>query len=223
MVKEISEIIDRAELVLRAAYAGLEMMRLSSGAKKDLGLRNVLTFGRSVTFVVQNLSSKSEVFEEWYKPHQDKLKSDPVFSFFRDARNNLEKQGRLEVSTSAQIKRFGDAEMNALSAEKPPGATGFFIGDQLGGSGWEVPLPNGETIKFYVDMPSDVAVVEQTFAGDLAEKYLGKCDKTALELCERYLAGLSEIVDGAREHFLNQPPAQIYNGNRLPPYIRVVK
>ncbi|MEO9630978.1 MAG: hypothetical protein ABJG14_11125 [Sulfitobacter sp.] len=221
--KEISDIVNRAELVLRTAYAGLDMMRLSSGAKKDLGLRNVLTFGRSVTFVIQNLSSKCERFEDWYKPHQDRLKSDPVFSFFRDARNNLEKQGRLEIATSAHIKSFGDEEMKVLSADRPPGATAFFIGDQLGGSGWEVPLPNGEKLKYYVEMPSDIAVVEQSFAGSLAEKYLSDNKQTALELCEQYLAGLSDIVDSAREYFLAQPAAQIYRGSRLPPYIKVIK
>jgi ABC-type anion transport system duplicated permease subunit len=58
------------------------MMRSEKGSQKNLGLRNVLTFARSVTFVLQNLSSKSEDFDNFYTPHQEKMKADPVFSFF---------------------------------------------------------------------------------------------------------------------------------------------
>ncbi len=39
----------------------------------------------------------------------------------------------------------------------PPGAQGFFIGDSLGGSGWEIQLPDGSTEKFYVALPPEIA------------------------------------------------------------------
>ena len=38
----------------------------------------------------------------------------------------------------------------------PEGANGFFIGDNLGGSGWEVYLPDGSTEKYYVAMLDEI-------------------------------------------------------------------
>ena len=40
---------------------------------------------------------------------------------------------------------------------QPPGATSFFIGDELGGTGWEVPQPDGSTEKvLYFDLPEEI-------------------------------------------------------------------
>jgi len=39
---------------------------------------------------------------------------------------------------------------------QPPGATSFFIGDELGGTGWEVSQPDGSTEKYYIDLPEEI-------------------------------------------------------------------
>jgi hypothetical protein len=219
---EIESVIARAEDVLQAAYAGLDMMRSEKGSQKNLGLRNVLTFARSVTFVLQNLSSKSEDFDNFYTPHQEKMKADPVFSFFPDARNNLEKQGKLQIEVKAEIT-LSSADMQAINVGKPPGAKSFFIGDELGGSGWLVDLPNGEELKYYTVVPTSVASVETHFNGVLIEKFLPDDGRSAVELSEHILEQLSIIVDDARLVYLEQPPAERYNGKPLPSYLRIVK
>jgi hypothetical protein len=199
------------------------MMRSENGRKKNLGLRNVMTFGRSVTFVIQNVRGKDPRFEDWYLKHQDKMNADPVLKFFRDARNNLEKQGRLELGIMAKIRHLGPNEMSALERARPPGAESFFIGDSLGGTGWITKLPDGSELSFYVELPASVGEVEQHFTGDLANKFLGETKQNTYELAEYFLRELSKIVDDASDFFLKQPPAEIYNGKRLPPFLRVVK
>ena len=220
---EVAAIIRRSDEVLRTAYAGLEMMKSPSGLTQNIGLRNVLTFGRSVTFVLQNLNGKHDRYEEWYQPKQERMKSSKLFSFFRDARNNLEKQGKLDISTSVHGMAFTSEKMSAFEAERPPGATSFFFGDSLGGSGWIVKLPNGEDLHYYVQVPESIAKVEQYFSGALAEKYFGASSDSTLELAKIYLGELSEIVDDASKFFLNEEPAQMHNGKRLPPHLRIAK
>lgn len=219
---ELAEIIDRADAVLRTALSGLSMMRSENGNTKNVGLRNVLVFGRSVTFVLQNLRGKHPLFDGWYAKQTTEMAKDPVFTFFREARNHLEKKGQLEVATSAVIHSFSSDTMALLEAQKPNGATAFFIGDQLGGSGWEVQLPDGTSQKFYVEPPSDVAVVDQVFSGELAHLYLPSDSRSTLELATYYTDALARIVDDARQVFLDQPASQTQAGVRLPPYLRVV-
>lgn len=221
--RNVTEVLRRAEEVLRAAYAGLEMMKSSKGNTRDLGLRNVLTFSRSVTFVIQNLRGKAPNFEEWYLPHQEFLKSDPVFNYFKDARNILEKQGKLELGVHAELKKFDSDIMRKLEIGKPPGAGAFFIGDPSGGSGWEVKLPNGEILKYYIDLPEEVGTVSQFFLGEYAEKYDPHLNKSTYELAEYVLEKLSSILDDARKYFTKADGAGKVNGVRLPPYLRVIK
>ncbi|MDO6588561.1 hypothetical protein Q4543_24250 [Salipiger sp. 1_MG-2023] len=223
MTDEVDGILRRAEEVLLSAYKGLEMMRDPSGATKNLGLRNVLTFARSVTFVLQNLKGKHEAFEGWYADKQNQMKDDPVFSYFRDARNNLEKQGKLEAATTATVESLGPKELRALEQTKPQGATGMFIGDQLGGSGWKVELPNGQTEKFYVDMNDGNISVEQTFSGKLADKWLESDERSTEQLAEYVLEQLSEMVADAFKTFTSKDTMQPIAGKRLPHFIRVIK
>lgn len=219
----VTEIIRRADEVLRVAYVGLETMKSPSGFTKNIGLRNVLTFGRSVTFVLQNLRSKDERFEQWYEPHSQKMKNDPIFCFFRDARNDLEKKGKLGVATSMEINSFSSYDMSRLEKDRPPGATSFFIADALGGSGWIVDLPNGEKLTYYIELPQSIGKVEQYFSSDISKKYLQDNDRSTVDLAMYFLDELSVIVNDARRFFLNQPSSSTHFKRRIPGYLRVVK
>lgn len=151
------EILDRTEQTLETAKQGYEDLMASNKSRRFLGLRNLIVFGRSVTFILQNLKSivGEEQFSSWYKNHQDSLKEDTVMKYFVKLRNELEKQGKLPVSTSVKINHFSTDMLNKYP--KPKGTVGFFIGDQFGGSGFEVQLPDGTIEKYYVELPTDVA------------------------------------------------------------------
>lgn len=220
---EAAQVLQRVEGVLSTAYLGLEMMRDPSGRKKDAGLRNVLVFGRSVTFVLQNLRSIESSFDDWYDPHVAKMKADPIMQYFKDARNNLEKQGRIDVKTSATINALNDETMKLMQKTKPPGAKAMFIGDQLGGSGWEVELQGGETLRYYVELSVEIGVVEQSFALPHSDKFKSLENKSTLELTEHFLGSLSEIVNDANRTFAGAGPSQSINGRRIPSFLRVVK
>ncbi|MCF3593462.1 hypothetical protein LZG00_05565 [Rhodobacteraceae bacterium LMO-12] len=219
---ETEEVLRRAEEVLFAAEAGLSDLESTNARTRNLGLRNLIVFGRSVTFVIQNLRGKEPEFDEWYAVKQSEMKEDPAFKFFLEARNKLEKQGKLGVSSSCQIRALTPETMKNVE-KQPPWADGFVIGDRLGGTGWTKKLPNGDELTYYVDLPTEIGKVEQRFMD--FEGYLkdGLSEKTVDELSRHYVEKLAEILDSARSRFLKEDASQRLKGKRLPSYIRIVK
>ncbi|WP_374088534.1 hypothetical protein [Methylomicrobium lacus] len=220
-IKDTAEqVIRRAEEILQTAQHGLEDLKSGNGSKRFAGLQNLLVFGRSVTFVIQNLRSVVEDFDRWYSPIQEQLRADEVMKYFVELRNQILKQGRLQTAIEINAS-FSSNDLQKLGTP-PPGAKGFFIGDQFGGSGWTIELPDGSEAKYYVELPRSIAEVKQVFA-DVPESARAAMEgKSVEELGEQYLAKLGEIVDSCRKHFLGAP-AQRVGGRRLPPYLRVVK
>jgi hypothetical protein len=208
--------IKRAEQVLDTAYFGLKVLKTGAPSERSAGLRNVLVFGRSVTFVIQNLKSivGEDRFNRWYAPIQDQMRADPLMRYFVEARNNLEKQGRLDVGVSGTIHGLSDSDFAKL--EKPPfESTSFFMGDQNGGSGWEMDLGGGESIKYYITIPKSVGEFRQVFLS-LPENIPSEIrDLSVDELCSIYLDKLAALLMSTRKEFLLSPKER--------PYLRLVK
>lgn len=214
--ESINLAIKRAEQVLDTAYFGLKVLKIGDPSERSAGLRNVLVFGRSVTFVIQNLRSivGESRFNSWYAPFQDQMRADPLMRYFVEARNNLEKQGRLDVSLSATIHSLNSNDLEKL--EKPPfESTLFFIGDQNGGSGWEMDLGGGESIKYYISIPKSIGEVRQIFHS-LPENISQELrDLSTDELCSIYLEKLSSLLAATKKEFLL--------GSKERPYLRLVR
>lgn len=219
---EIKEILQRVEETLDTAKQGLSDLVEPSRTRRNTGLRNLIAFGRSVTFVMQNLRGvHGSDFDSWYLPHQEILKTDPLMRYFVDARNELEKQGKLSVATICKINVSLPDDIEKFG--RPPfGATSIFIGDQLGGSGWMVELPDGKTEKYYVELPLSVGEVTQHFTNFPAAKAPELANLSIEELCSMYIRKLDALVNLAKSHFLNEhQPQQAITKNRS--HLRVVK
>lgn len=72
MSSEIQAIIIKAEETLQTARYGFDDLTSGNRQRRFSGIRNLVVFGRSVTFVLQNLKTPvGEVgFNEWYEPLQ---------------------------------------------------------------------------------------------------------------------------------------------------------
>lgn len=204
--QEIAAALQRVNDTLETAKQGLSDLLDPSRSRRVTGLRNLIAFGRSVTFVIQNLRSiKGLDFDSWYEPYQESMKGDPLMRYFVDARNELEKQGKLNVSTSVNLN-FSTSDLQKFG--RPPlGAKSFFIGDHLGGSGWEVELADGRTEKYYVELPSSMGEVKQKFMNFPIAKAPELADHSVEELCSMYITKLEELVRLAKAHFLPEPEA----------------
>lgn len=201
---EIQQVLSRVQDTLNTAKQGLADVLDPSRVRRDAGLRNLIAFGRSVTFVIQNLRGiKGLDFDAWYLPHQEAMKADPLMRYFVEARNELEKQGKLSVSTSAHLKSFSFEDINKLGP-RPVGARSFFVGDYLGGAGWEVELADGTTEKYYVELPPSIGEVKQRFTNFPTAKAPELAGLSADELCSTYIAKLDELLRQAKAHFLDE-------------------
>lgn len=203
---EIEAVLQRVDETLQTAMHGRDDLLGSQRNRRMSGLRNLIVFGRSVTFVLQNLRPVvgTDNFDAWYAPRQDAMKASPLMRYFVDARNALEKQGKLSVSTHARVNSFSPADI-AKFGRPPANATSFFIGDQFGGTGWEVALPDGSTVKYYVELPASIGKVKQQFSDFPVAKAPELADKSVEDLCRMYLDELAELVAAARARFIPAP------------------
>jgi len=197
----ISEILQRSRQVLATARHGLDTARREP-AHRVAGLHNAIVFGRSVTFVLQNLRSIEPDFDEWYEEHAAGMRQDPLMRFFVDLRNKIEKQGLMPTQGYAHVKEFEYPKDLAKLGPRPPGAMGFFIGDELGGSGWVIRIAEGAAEKLYVEFPAEVgkAGLAFTSAPGLAAG-AAPSEADALRLTEEYLARVERILALAEGRF----------------------
>lgn len=197
--EEIDEILEGAQRMLRAAHAGLKQFQETEGEDRILGLYNAVTFGRNVTFVLQNLKGKADGFEEWYEERVEILKEDPVCSHMKELRNEIVKEGSEGVST------YASASINSadLWEKAPPWADTIFIGDQYGGSGFSVEKADGTEVKFYYDFP-DENIETGLYFPELEENERGwEMPNDAEEDLKYYVKILAELVRDAEEEFGN--------------------
>jgi len=149
------------------------------------------------------------------------MKADPLMRYFVVARNELEKQGKLSVATSVHIKAL-PTEDSQKFGRPPAGAKSFFIGDHLGGTGWEVELADGKTEKYYVDLPPSIGEVTQQFSNFPDAEAPELAHRSVEDLCTQYIAKLEDLVRLARAHFLPEPETPMPPGLTRS-HLRVVK
>jgi len=219
---EIKAIIQKAEETYQTARFGYEDLTSGNRSRRFSGLRNLIVFGRSVTFVLQNLKTPvgEENFSTWYTPLQEEMKSDVLMKYFVTLRNEILKQGKLPVSMSMTVN-FSSNDISKLGTP-PPGAKGFFMGDQTGGSGWVIELADGTEEHYYVNIPESMAKIQQHFS-ELPVPDDDELKKKPIEeLCKYYLDKLEVLIDSAKKEFLGEETKKVGN-IRLPSYMRVVK
>jgi hypothetical protein len=94
------------------------------------------------------------------------------------------------------VHSFGPAEMKQFEPA-PPGATGFVVGDQYGGSGWRVKGADGTEEMYYVDLPNEIA---QSFI--LLDGLPAQFQQlSTLQLVGQYLDKLANLINEAKAQF----------------------
>jgi hypothetical protein len=155
--KTATSVLTAVRRTLATAELGYNDMIGDDVLRRIPGMHNFLTFSRSVTFVLQNLRSIVDGFDDWYSPYATEMEATPAARRFKQLRNELEKQGTTRgVGNSLHINHLNTDDLQPLLQHPPPGAKGFFIGDQNGGNGWEIEV-GGQTEHYYVELPPHVA------------------------------------------------------------------
>jgi hypothetical protein len=200
-VKTTNEILKRCDETLATARFGLEDIK-SSPERRLAGLRNLVVFGRAITNVLQNLRSTEPDFNEWYKPFQEEMENDPLMKYFYRLRSEILKQGNLGTGSYAHIRTFHFPQDLQKVGPPPPNAKSFFIGDQLGGSGWEVLMDDGSVTKYYVNLSGEIGRTGLHLL-EAPDEHLGNklYNKDIEYIGGLYLDYLKRLVDQAKTKF----------------------
>jgi hypothetical protein len=194
-------------VILDTARVGLDdFIHAATPARRLAGLRNAVVWGRAVTNVLQNIKTfDRERFARWYEPRQAVLRENADFKYLYELRSQLLKEGVLgRISGSMHIEHFNTNQLAEL--HPPPGARGFFLGDRLGGSGWEVALGDGTVETYYIELPTTWKIKTAAhFADVTTELGLPPPAKPIDRLLAEYLDHLSGLIRDADAEFKPRP------------------
>jgi len=195
ILKSLQETIDTAEY-------GYKMLVDGKPPERAAGLRDLVVFGRAVTNVLENLRGTESDFDVWYEKYRNEMQSDELMHYFYKMRSEILKKGQLKVGAVGRIKRMYLPQDFQRFGPPPPNAIRFFMIDSLGGTGWEIALPDGSIEKYYIDLPSDIGEASLAFPNP-PRMHLGReiTDNSAKSLSRLYLDYLQKIVKNAKEKF----------------------
>lgn len=201
MIRTANDILRSARETLDTARQGLVDVQ-DDPKRRMSGLRNLVVFGRAVTNVLQNLRSVRSDFDDWYGPVQKELESSHLMKFFYDLRSEILKKGDAGVGNRVHIKSLNFPVDMAKFGRPPVRACGFFIGDSVGGTGWEVEVSTGIVEKYYVDLPPEIGSAGLYFRNAPGMKSsTDPAQADVIALCAEYFSTLDAIVKRAEEFF----------------------
>jgi hypothetical protein len=200
----IAGALQRTDKMLQVCRLGLsDFLAMHQPERKTPGLYNLVVYGRAVTNVLQTIRTfRSDEFDAWYEPIQSAMSADPLMRYFYKLRSSILKEGLIpSTQNSISIDYLNTDDVARLP--RPPYAAAFFIGDQLGGSGWELHLPDGTVEKYYIALPPEWGVRAWSQVPNPPSMHKGAAvADTSLEaLAQLYVAYLEDIVRQAHERF----------------------
>jgi hypothetical protein len=206
----VEQILAKAADMLNMTEQALEDLNGSDPRRRLPGLRNIAVWGRSITNVVEKLKTPlgDETFSGWYTPYREEMEGDELLKYFYQWRSKILKEGETPATTTTSYIGYLDsAGIARLNQNAPPGTTATFIGDQLGGSGWIVSLPDGTEEKVYFELPDDMNITINLHAADPPRSHAGERleNPTLGDLAERYVAYLRRLVNDAHATFSGKP------------------
>lgn len=184
---DLDTALRRARETLRTAELGLADLAGEDPARRWPGLRNVAVFGRAVTFCLQTARASTPQFDAWYEARVREMRSWPDSQMWVTLRNSIEKEGDHRGHVRTHIASMSTADLTRLP--QPPGATGMFIGDEHGGTGWIVEVAPGRTEKFYATFPIDGI--------DVSLRLDDRPHDDIVEVASDYLRRLRALLDDA--------------------------
>ncbi|MGA2683232.1 MAG: hypothetical protein ABSF44_15705 [Candidatus Bathyarchaeia archaeon] len=198
------QVLERTKEMISWAEFGYKTLHSNSVKDKKAGLVNVIVFGRAVTNVLQKLKTTEPNFELWYKAYVDEMETDPLMKYFYNLRSAILKAGQpLNLSSSTFINHFSSADFARIPLP-PPNVKikGFFMGDNLGGNGYEIELSDGSIEHYYIDIPSDIGRTILSFENP-PSSHLGKplTDYSIDNLSRLYLDYLQRMLKDANARF----------------------
>ncbi len=102
-----------------------------------LVLNQLLVTLRQVTFMLQKRKAEIPDFAAWYDAWRERMASDPLMIWLRDARNTVEKVGDLDLASTARVTMIADwvdhryVDLEVPAALDPAAIATLFSGERL--------------------------------------------------------------------------------------------
>lgn len=190
-----------------------------AGQLRDI-INRVAVEGRSVTNILQKLRGAVQGFDDWYKRYVGEMRNDELLRFFYDLRTQSLKEGEDSIIGGSYDTRkqrgtlimkgqdFIFVGVNPDGTEyrefhpKPANAVAAFVGDEQGGSGWEVMNSDETKSNVYVKIRGLDPAIELHFSTP-PKIHLGQLieDTSARNLCTLYVSYLLKMVQDAEKYF----------------------
>lgn len=193
--------------MLAMAEGGLTDFVSGDPRRRRPGLMNLFTYGRSVTMTMQTMRNTDARFNAWWTPLQTKMAQDPLMKFFNQTRTDILHEGELSTANYTAIGMRGPVDLGAIIRDMrryaPPNTISTFLGDQTGGNGWEVQMPDGSIEKVYFQLPEGVDIESGLQFADPPTQHYGVpiTDTSIGNLGRVYLRTLANMVEEFIERF----------------------
>jgi hypothetical protein len=197
----ITDILRSAHEALDTAHLGYAMVR-DVPSRRLPGLRNVVMFGAFVGASFEELRESGPHGNDWYKSIRKKIVDSPVTRLFRELQTEFRKRDAAGVSSQARLKTFNyPADLEKLG-KRPPRATELFMGDEIGGTGWEVELAPGRRGKYYVVLPAEYGTVDVFLSNTpIVQTSRDPRPIDIVDTSDRYVSLLDDTLRGAELQF----------------------
>lgn len=187
-----AELVESAEDILRLAEEGLRWIEAGAKDKRLAGLRNVLVFGRACMLDLSALRRHHPGFDDWYEQNWAGMRDDPAMKSLETIRQLVLR----EVKPGGVVTQLMVRSAGRGYGPAPKKARAFFTGDRLGGTGWEVVMPDGSVEKYYVVVSDAIRPAGFGFRDE------GTPEESCLEpIMTKYVAHLREMLRSAKDHF----------------------
>ena len=200
MTELAREFLHRTRETLDTAFQGYFVLK-DHPARRTAGFRNVIIFGNAVRKVLEELPSDSGDFDKWYKPIRREFKTSVLIKLFSQLLTEIRKREAEGFGSKARVVGFNYPADVPKLGKRPTHAREFFMGDDLGGIGWEVELQPGVIEKYYAILPAAYGTVEE-FLSFTAVVQTAKDPRPidAVKVCEQYIQTLEKVLRGAEQH-----------------------
>ena len=200
MTELAREYLSRTRAVLDTAFQGYFVLK-DQPSRRSAGFRNVIVFGAHVRKVLETLPSDGGEFDKWYKPIRKEFKSSVLMKLFEQLLEQIRKRDAAGVDSKARVVGFNYPADVPKLGKRPANARELFMGDELGGVGWDVELLPGVVEKYYAILPAAYGTVEE-FLSFTAVVQTSRDPRPidAVKVSEQFITTLEKVLRGADQH-----------------------